>query len=88
MRDYQLLKNIGQLSDDVLVSVIEVAEITGLAPRTVQQRRLTDFPLPVPGIRRLRWRLGEVRAWMSRKSAVSLDGPSQAASRKKNRHGY
>lgn len=66
MRNYQLLAQLSQLSNEILVGVDEVAHLTGLAARTIQQRRLPQFPSPVPGIRRLRWRLGDIRAWISR----------------------
>jgi hypothetical protein len=62
-RDYQLLERLEKLGDDVLVGVVEVAAITSFAAVTIQQRRIKGFPLPLPGPRSLRWRLGDIRAW-------------------------
>ena len=62
-RDYQLLERLEKLGDDVLVGVVEVAAITNFAAVTIQQRRIKGFPLPLPGPRSLRWRLGDIRAW-------------------------
>lgn len=87
MRNYPLLAHLSQLSDDVLVGINEVAALTDLAPRTIQQRRLPFFPQPVPGVRRLRWRLGDIRKWMSQPtrqpSATSATGTSRLASRQR-----
>ena len=62
-RDWGLLEKLAKLDDDALVGVEEVAAITGLARTTIQQRRVKDFPTPLPGLRRLRWHLGQIRAW-------------------------
>lgn len=62
-RDYQLLERLDKLGDDVLVGVVEVAAITNFAAVTIQQRRIKGFPMPLPGPRSLRWRLGDIRAW-------------------------
>lgn len=62
-RDYSLLESLSKLGDDVFVGVIEVAALTGFAPITIQQRRIKGFPAPLPGTRKLRWRLGQIRAW-------------------------
>lgn len=70
-RDYELLERLEKLGDDVLVGVEEVAAITNFAPVTIQQRRIKGFPLPLPGPRRLRWRLGDIRAWG--RAPVELD---------------
>ena len=62
-RDYKLLEQLTRLGDDVLINVEEVATLTGFAEITIQQRTIKGFPRPVPGPRRLRWRLGDVRVW-------------------------
>lgn len=64
MRDYELLVNLSLLPDHVWIGPHEVAAMTGLAPITIQQRRVAGMPRPVPGVRRLRWRMGEIRAWL------------------------
>jgi len=63
-RDYALTERVSKWGDDVLINVIEAAAITGLSPNSIQQRRIRTFPQPVKCVRRLKWRLGEVRAWM------------------------
>lgn len=62
-RDYSLAERLSKLGDDVFVGVIEVAALTGFAPITIQQRKIKGFPAPIPGTRKLRWRLGQIRAW-------------------------
>lgn len=80
MRDLELLEKICRLPDDVLVGINEVALLTDLSPVTVQQRKLRGFPSPIPHIRKLRWRLGDVRTWIRTKSAFST--VREATSRK------
>ena len=65
MRDYELLMSLSFLPDHVWIGTHEVAAMTGLAPITIQQRRVAGMPRPVPGVRRLRWRMGEIRTWLS-----------------------
>ena len=64
IRDYSLIERLAALPDDVLVGVGEVASLTGFAEITVQQRRIKGFPNPLTGVRRLKWRLGDIRAWI------------------------
>ncbi|WP_435626589.1 helix-turn-helix transcriptional regulator [Candidatus Ferrigenium straubiae] len=64
MRDYNLLERLTPLPDDILVGIEEVAALTGFAHVTIQQRRIKEFPNPLAGVRRLKWRLGDVRAWI------------------------
>ena len=63
-RDYDLLERLTPLPDDILVGVEEVAALTDFAAITVQQRKIKDFPLPMTGVRRLKWRLGAIRAFI------------------------
>lgn len=63
-RNYTLLERLTPLPDDVLVGLDEVAALTDFAKVTVQQRRIKGFPTPLAGVRRLKWRLGDVRAWI------------------------
>lgn len=69
-RDYQLLEQLTKLGDDVMIGVHEVAALCDLAPITVQQRKTKGLPAPIPGPRRLRWRLGDIRAWMKMKVPI------------------
>lgn len=62
-RNWNLLEQLSKLEDDVLIGVEEAAALTGFAETTIQQRRIKDFPAPMPGLRRLRWQLGQIRAW-------------------------
>jgi hypothetical protein len=61
--DYETIQKIQKLGDDVLVGVAEVAALTGFSILTVRQRKLPGLE-PVPGLSRLRWRLGNLRQWM------------------------
>lgn len=61
--DYETIQKIQKLADDVLIGVAEVAALTGFSVLTVRQRKLPGLE-PVPGLSRLRWRLGDLRAWM------------------------
>lgn len=63
-RNYQLLERLSSVSDDVLVGCEEVAELTGFAKVTIQQRRVKGFPRPLSSIHKLRWRLGDIRRWI------------------------
>lgn len=61
--DYETIQKIQKLADDVLIGVAEVAALTGFSEVTVRQRKLTGLE-PIPGLSRLRWRLGDLRQWM------------------------
>ncbi|QHF48237.1 helix-turn-helix transcriptional regulator [Pseudomonas sp. S49] len=61
--DYETIQKIQKLSDDVLIGVAEVAALTGFSVLTVRQRKLPGLD-PLPGLSRLRWRLGDLRQWM------------------------
>lgn len=61
--DYETIQKIQNLGDDVLIGVVEVAALTGFSILTVRQRKLPGLD-PVPGLSRLRWRLGDLRQWM------------------------
>lgn len=61
--DYETIHQIQKLGDDVLIGVAEVAALTGFSILTVRQRKLPGLE-PVPGLSRLRWRLGDLRQWM------------------------
>ena len=61
--DYETIQKIQKLSDDVLIGVAEVAALTGFSVLTVRQRKLPGLN-PVPGLSRLRWRLGDLRQWL------------------------
>jgi hypothetical protein len=61
--DYETIQKIQKLGDDVLIGVVEVAALTGFSILTVRQRKLPGLE-PVPGLSRLRWRLGDLRQWM------------------------
>lgn len=70
-RDFSLAKKIEGLGDDVLINVTELAAMLCLAEGVARQAayRNPDFPkrFPMPS-RHLRWRLGDVRDWISRRS--------------------
>lgn len=64
IRDYLLIERLTLLPDDILVGIDEVAALTGFARVTVQQRKIKGFPRPLTDVRRLKWRLGDVRGWI------------------------
>lgn len=72
--DYETIQKIQTLGDDVLVGVAEVAALTGFSILTVRQRKLPGLE-PVPGLSRLRWRLGDLRQWM-RSGSTPSSSPS------------
>lgn len=72
-RNYTLIERLASLPDDILIGVDEVASLTGFAEITVQQRRIKGFPNPLTGVRRLKWRLGDIRAWI-RTRTQQVDG--------------
>jgi hypothetical protein len=63
-RDYELAAKISRAGDDLMVGPREVAAISGLSARTIGQRKISSMPAPLPGVRRLLWRLGDIRKWM------------------------
>ena len=73
--DYETIQKIQKLGDDVLIGVSEVAALTGFSVLTVRQRKLPGLE-PVPGLSRLRWRLGDLRAWMRTGNTESPHRPS------------
>jgi hypothetical protein len=73
--DYETILKIQKLGDDVLIGVAEVAALTGFSLLTVRQRKLPGLD-PVPGLSRLRWRLGDLRQWMRGGPAASALNPS------------
>lgn len=83
-RDYTLAERVSRLSDQTLIGVEEAAALTGFAAVSIQQRRVSGFPQPLPGLRILKFRLGEVRAWMG-VSDTTL--PPQRTSQKKHSGG-
>lgn len=69
MRDFALLAAIARLDDDVLIGAEEVAMLLGLSVTTVQQRKVNGLR-PMESLRKLRWRLGDVRAWIRSRATV------------------
>lgn len=63
-RNYDLLSRLGSLPDELWIGPHEVAELTGLAVATIQQRRVVGLPSPITGLRLLRWRLGDIKRWL------------------------
>lgn len=63
-RDYELAAKLSRAGDDVLVGPNEVAALSGLSATTIGKRKVASMPAPIPGVRRLRWRLGDIRQWM------------------------
>ncbi len=78
--DYETIQKIQKLGDDVLIGVFEVAALTGFSVLTVRQRKLPGLE-PVPGLSRLRWRLGDLRAWMRTGNTESPPRPAITSSK-------
>ena len=76
--DYETIQKIQKLGDDVLIGVVEVAALTGFSVLTVRQRKLPRLE-PVPGLSRLRWRLGDLRTWMRTGNTGSRDSATVIA---------
>ena len=76
--DYETIQQIQKLADDVLIGVAEVAALTGFSALTVRQRKLPGLE-PVPGLSRLRWRLGDLRQWMRTRAITSAPLLKQAS---------
>lgn len=83
--DYETIQKIQKLGDDVLIGVYEVAALTGFSVLTVRQRKLPGLE-PVPGLSRLRWRLGDLRAWMRTGNTESPARPSMTNAPSKPKH--
>jgi predicted DNA-binding transcriptional regulator AlpA len=69
MRDYALAARLLNCPDELHLTAEEVALLTGYSSETVRQRRVRNFPRPVGPARLLRWRLGDVRVWLSTPTA-------------------
>lgn len=63
-RDYELAAKLSRAGDDLMIGPREVAAISGLSATTIGQRKIASMPAPLPGVRRLLWRLGDIRKWM------------------------
>jgi len=83
LRDYDLAAQILKCGDEFLLTTHEVAVLTGYAPETIRQRAVPFFPAPHGAGRLLRWRLGDVRAWLANPAGHARSGkaPSQKALR-------
>ena len=82
-RDYALAERVSKLGDDVLIGINEAAAVSGLSPLSLQQRRVRTFPRPLDGMRLLRWRLGDVRAWMRAANSPAVSPPLTAAKKRR-----
>ncbi|OMS76588.1 hypothetical protein AQ925_08930 [Burkholderia pseudomallei] len=81
-RDYELAAKLSRAGDDMLVGPVEVAALTGLSAITIGKRKVTSMPEPVPGIRRLLWRMGDVRQWMRRRSGIDASAAEALPARR------
>lgn len=74
MRDYERAAQILKCGDDLLLTTQEVALLIGYAPETIRQRAVPFFPAPLSAGRLLRWRLGDVRAWLANPTGNARSG--------------
>lgn len=60
-----------ELSDDTLAPIAWVESLTGYTTGTIRRyARIGRLPAPVPyGTRGVRWRLGDLRAWLAARGA-------------------
>lgn len=83
-RDYELAAKLSRAGDDMLVGPVEVAALTGLSATTIGKRKVVSLPTPLPGVRRLLWRLGDVRQWMRQRV---ISDATNAVSKQPGRRG-
>ena len=78
-RDFDRAARILQCGDELHLTADDVSLLTGHSTETVRQRKVRNFPHPLPVGRLLRWRLGDVRAWLNAPAKRGIQ--SAAASR-------
>lgn len=81
MRDYAQAAQLLNCPDELHLSADEVALLTGYSLETVRQRRVRNFPRPIGPGRLLRWRLGDVRAWLAAPTVAAVHQPSARRAR-------
>jgi len=64
-RDFDRAARILQCGNELHLTADDVSVLTGYSSDTIRQRKLRNFPHPLPLGRLLRWRLGDVRAWLN-----------------------
>ena len=79
MRDYAKAAVLLQCPDEFHLTVEDVVLLTGYSAETVRQRRLKNFPRPLGQGRLLRWRLGDVKAWL----VAPVPSPIESMSRRR-----
>jgi len=84
-RNYDLAAKLSKAGDDLLVGPEEVAALSGLSAATIGKRKVASMPSPMPGVRRLRWRLGDIRRWMRGPAADSADSNATARPTRRGR---
>ena len=63
----RILRNLRELPPETLVSVGEIAALTGFAEQTIRHARTRNpnlIPAPLKEFSVLRWRLGDVLQWL------------------------
>lgn len=75
MRDMKLAAEISQLGDDAWIGSRELSALTGFSLTSIQQKRV-ELPPADPRFRTLKWRMGDVRAWMRLDRVSSMDSSS------------
>lgn len=80
MRDMKLAAEISRLGDDAWIGSRELSALTGFSLTSIQQKRV-ELPPADPRFRTLKWRMGDVRAWMQ----LSVASEPSADSRRTGR---
>ncbi len=62
---YELAAVLAEAADDFLLTVEEAANYTGYTLKSLRARSVSGFPAPVRARGSLRFRLGDIRKWVS-----------------------
>ena len=61
---HTLVQNLSKYDDDTFINVFELAALTGFSANSIRQRKIHSIPQPDVRMKHLRWRLGDVRAFI------------------------
>lgn len=71
----ELVTKISSFHDDTLITAEQIAALTGFAAISIKQGKVRGMPAPDRRFSRLRWRLGDVRAFVRAGSAYQTTSP-------------
>lgn len=73
----ELVTKISSFHDDTLITAEQIAALTGFAAISIKQGKVRGMPAPDRRFSRLRWRLGDVRAFVRAGSAYQTSSPQK-----------